>query len=403
MSKATQPFNPKLVVGLIAAGLAAFAALVLLLAFGGDLNQPGGSQGRGHALSNAATGFRGLVALAGDFRETRLVREASDLDGENLLVVTLEPQSSPGEFQRLIERRGGRPTLVILPKWATLPDSGHRGWVRALGPGAGAISARLIGKDVSIDVAPSVRAPRLQGLGFLEGVTAPMPDQPQTISGGGIVPLLAIPGGGAVLARVRAQPLYVASDPDLFDNHGLANPATARAALAILDALNETGARRIDFDLTMNGYGARADDRPNMLRTALEPPFLAMTLALIVAALLAGLHGAFRFGPARREVRALPFGKAALVENSAGLIRLARREASLGAAYAEVMRQESARAAAAPQWLTGDRLDAYLDRLTRPGSESFSTLALRLRHAHDRGGLIEAARALFQWKKDAIR
>ena len=112
------------------------------------------------------------------------------------------------------------------------------------------------------------------------------------------------------------------ADPDLINNHGLRNAETARAALALIDALNSTGARQVDFDLTMNGLGARGA-APNLLQLAFEPPFLAMTLALFVAALLAGLHGAFRFGPARREERAIAFGKAALVENSAGLIRLA--------------------------------------------------------------------------------
>lgn len=403
MSGRTQPFNPKLVVGLVVAGLLAFAALVLLLAFGGDLNPPGSVEGRGHALSRAATGFSGLVALAGEFRETRLVRDPAAFDDENLLVVTLEPQTNPGEFQRLIERRAGRPTLVILPKWATLPDPGHRGWVRAIGPGAGAILGRLIDKSASVDVARDAPGGGVEGFEFLQGLAVPAPDRPQTIAGDNIEPLLALRGGGTLLGRLRAQSLYVAADPDLFNNHGLRNAATARAALDILDELNETGARRIDFDLTMNGTGGLAQDHPNMLRTVFKPPFLPMTLAMIVAALLAGLHGAFRFGPARREARALPFGKAALVENSAGLIRLAGREASLGGAYAEVLRHEAARAAAAPQWLTGEKLDAYLDRLTRPGSDSFGTLVLRLRHARDRAGLVEAARALFQWKKDAIR
>jgi hypothetical protein len=138
-----------------------------------------------------------------------------------------------------------------------------------------------------------------------------------------------------------------------------------------------------------------------LLRTALEPPFLAMTLALLFAAILAGLHGAFRFGPAQEEERAIAFGKAALVENSAGLIRLAKREANLGGAYADVIRQETARAANAPSWLQGEALDQYLDRMNREG-DNFSTLAERLALARDRTSLMRAARALFQWKKDML-
>jgi hypothetical protein len=402
MSRAAQPFNPRLVVGLIVAGIIAFAALVLLIAYGGDLNR-GRGDARGDALSKSAIGFHALATLAGEFRQTRLVRDDSGYDAENLLVVTLEPQSEPGALRRLLERRGPRPTLVILPKWAALPDQRHPGWVRVIGPGAGAFSARALGKGLSVDLARDVKPGRAVGRGILDGLVVPVPASPQLISGPQVTPLVAAPGSGALVARIGDRPLYVAADPDLFNNHGMPDAANARAALEIIDGLNETGTDRVDFDLTMNGLGATAArDRPNMLRTALEPPFLAMTLALIAAALLAGLHGAFRSGPTRREVRALPFGKAALVENSAGLIRLARREATLGPAYVEVVRHEAARAATAPHWLRGEKLDAYLDRLTRPGSDSFSTLALRLGHAHDRAGLIEAARALLQWKKDAI-
>ena len=140
-----------------------------------------------------------------------------------------------------------------------------------------------------------------------------------------------------------------------------------------------------------------------MLRLAFEPPFLAMTLALVIAALLAGLHGAFRFGPARREERTIAFVKTALVENAAGLIRLAGREARLGSAYADVVRQESASRTGAVQWLTQGEVDAYLDRFTRPGRPSFSQLARQLALARDRQALVAAARALFQWKKEIIR
>jgi hypothetical protein len=143
-------------------------------------------------------------------------------------------------------------------------------------------------------------------------------------------------------------------------------------------------------------------EETNLLRTALQPPFLAMTLALLFAAILAGLHGAFRFGPAQEEERAIAFGKAALVENSAGLIRLARREVHMSTAYAEFIQQETARAVGAPPELQGDALDDYLDRLTRSGP-TFSELATALVQTRDRQSMAAAARALFQWKKDIIR
>jgi hypothetical protein len=396
-----QPFSVRLVVGLVAAGLAAFAALVFLLAYGSRIAPVHGQQAP--ALSVAATGYKGLFTLVGRFHATSTINRRDDLATDNLLVVALAPRNRAADVARLIEMRRGRATLLIMPKWATRPDPSHPGWVRAVGPMAGSLSGEMIGGRAQISVRPDAVSPDrfASGEDLLDGLQVPVPGNVQTISGDMLTPLLTVPNGDILVARIGDQPHYVAADPDLFNNHGLKDPARARAALALIEALNTAGASGVAFDLTVNGLAN--NDGPSLLRTALEPPFLAMTLALLFAALLAGLHGAFRFGAARREERAIAFGKAALVENSAGLIRLARREARLGGAYADVVRQDAARLAAAPPALQGEALDAYLDRLSKGDRPPFSALAARLAAARDRHELVAAARALFSWKKDIIR
>jgi hypothetical protein len=395
------PFNARLVAGLIAAGLAAFAALVLLLAFGDRIGPIHDS--RAPALSVAGTGFKGLVTLVGRFRETREIGGSADLSTDDLVIVALDPSNRPEDVQRLLDLRRDKPTLVILPKWATIAYPGHRGWVRSLGTGAGPLGAALLGIKGEIRVSPNAVSPDrfASGGDVLGGMEVPVPGNAQTIAGDDLHPLLTLPNGDALVARIGAQPHYVAADPDLFDNHGLHDPAQARAALALIDALNARADGPVAFDLTV--FGISQDNSRSLLRTLLEPPFLAMTLALLAAALLAGLHGAFRFGQARREERAIAFGKAALVENSAGLIRIARRETRLGGAYADLVRQDAARIAAAPGALQGEALDAYLDRLGRGDGPTFSALAARLAAARDKSELVAAARALFSWKKDIIR
>ena len=398
---AGQAFNPRLVLGLIAAGILAFGAFLLLLAYGGGIGS-GGRGGRADAQSVSATGFKGLVTLVGEFHDAYLIEGPEDLDLEDLIVVTLEERTRAEDVSRLLERRRGKATLIVLPKWLTVRDPARRGWVRARGPYAGGAAARLLG-EVEIAVVETARAlPRtVEGEDILDGLRLPVPQSPQLISGKGIAPLARLPGRGALVARLGDQPHYVVADPDLLNNHGLRDPAAALAALRLIEGLNATDAESVNFDLTLNGVGTT--ERPNILRTAFEPPFLVMTLALLAAALLAGLHGAFRFGPARREERAIAFGKAALVENSAGLIRLAGRESRLGGAYAEMVRQEAARATGAHQWLREGEIDSYLDRLGKTGGPGFSELAARLYLARDRHALVAAARALFQWKKEIIR
>jgi len=291
-----------------------------------------------------------------------------------------------------------------MPKWMTRPDPDRRGWVRAGPPMAGQLAAALIGRGVVVRIIDGERGGRsVEGSGIAGNLTLPLPPRTQVISGDELTPLVAGRGDAALLAQIGDGPHYVLADPDLLNNHGLRSAANAQAAIRLLDSLNATGSRTIYFDLATGGAGGRRPDSPSLLRLAFEPPLLAMTLALVFAALLAGYYGAFRFGPARREQRAIAFGKAALVENSAGLIRLARREARLGGAYADVVRGEAARLASVPPWMGGEKLDAYLDRIGRPGEPRFTELAAAMDRANDRTTLMDAARALHRWKKGLVK
>jgi hypothetical protein len=395
------PFRPGFVIGLVAAGLVSFAAFVMLLGWGGS--GAGRNAGRGTAASVAGIGFKGLVDLTDQYYQVRLIRDPADLDSEELVVVALEPVNEHKEVRDLLRRRTGQPTLLILPKWTVAPDPFQRGWVRALGPGQSQAASSLMGPDRSVEQLSASEAgglrDRVMSVDLMEGVGVELPRAPQVLHGDDVEMLVGVPGEGALVARIGDEPHYVIADPDLVNNHGLARPANARAALEMLARMSPGKNEMIRFDVTVNGLGAGR----SLLRSMLEPPFLALTLALLVAALLAGLHGAVRFGAPRRPVRAIPFGKAALVENSAGLVRLARREVSLGGGYADVVRDEAARAGAAPAHLRERELDAYLDRFNPAGEAPFSTLADRVRMARDKGELMAAARALFRWKKDMIR
>lgn len=398
MSERSGAFSPELMIGLVAAGLVSFAAFVLLLAYGGD----GGvrNRERATAVSRSAIGFQALHDLMARFHPVELLRDDVLLDTTDLVIFSLEPSNSRAEVAALLRRRAGVPTLLILPKWEVRPDPERRGWVRSVGPFRAGDAARLLGGIAVEQVRIGPRSEAVPGEGLLQGIAVPLPAITQMVRGAGIRPLLGTPRG-AVVAQLGDRPHYVLADPDLMNNHGLRDPRVAEAALQMLFQFhpnydNDT----IRFDLTLNGVGGRG---PSLLRSMFEPPFLALTLALVAAALLAGYHGAVRFGPARRAVRAIPFGKAALVENSAGLVRLAGREVRLGGGYADVIRDEAARAGAAPPTLREAELEAYLDRFTRPGAPPFSALAHAVRTARDRGELVAAARALYAWKKDMIR
>ena len=129
-------------------------------------------------------------------------------------------------------------------------------------------------------------------------------------------PMITDLGGRTILGKVKGRNLYILSEPDLINNHGMGDERQARAALALLDDLNSTGASSVLFDVTANGLGRSLSP----LKLAFDPPFLAVTLTIFAAMLLAAWQAAVRFGPVERRARAIAFGKAALVDNSAALI-----------------------------------------------------------------------------------
>jgi hypothetical protein len=172
----------------------------------------------------------------------------------------------------------------------------------------------------------------------------------------------------------------------------MADRRQAAAGLALIDFLNSTDAKTVTFDVTLNGFGRSRSP----LRLIFDPPFLAVTLAIVAALLLAGVQALARFGPARRPARALAFGKAALIDNAAALVRKARREAALGGRYAEMIRDKAVTVFGVPARLRDGAISDYLDKLD--GRGRFSALAEAAAAARGREELLAAAQALHRWQ-----
>jgi hypothetical protein len=177
------------------------------------------------------------------------------------------------------------------------------------------------------------------------------------------------------------------------DNRGLASLPAARTAVAIIDALRG-GQGPVIFDVTLNGLA-----RPrSLLGLAFAPPFLGSSLCALATALLMGAHAAARFGPARPQAPALALGKTALLDNTAMLIQLARREPKMGRRYAALVRRALARrvlaVSASGVQPDATTLDPALDRLAPEGASPFSALAAEADTARDTAALMRAVRRL---------
>jgi hypothetical protein len=150
----------------------------------------------------------------------------------------------------------------------------------------------------------------------------------------------------------------------------------------------------VQFDVTANGLGRSRSP----LKLAFDAPFLAVTLTIFAAMLLAAWQALVRFGPVRRAERAIAFGKAALVDNSAALIRKAGREASLGGRYVEVIRDRAIALFRLPAPLDPQTLSARLEALNP--QRSFASAADAASRATSRDELLGAAQSLNQWLKE---
>lgn len=396
---------------LLVLGLVGFMGALVLGAYAPDLKS--GRNGGAHALSNAATGYSAIVsltrALGGD---PQILRDPRQFDTPHLLVIT--PEKGSTDISAALEDRDTEPTLFVLPKWETQRDPRHSGWVRKVGmaPLYEATSVlspvyvlvmRRYGTTQPLATSPDLpatirfTAPRLvQTIDRIEQDKDRLKD-PDYRKSTTLHPLVTDDQGGVLAAQLGDRPLYVLSDPDLLNNMGMKDERQAAAALALLQWMNGGTLDGIAFDVSYNGFGRSRSP----LKLLFEPPFVAMSLTVVAALLLAGIQAFGRFGPIRPRERAIALGKAALIDNSAALIRKAGREAGMGARYAAVIRDWAARAFGAPAHLRDGALDAYLDALK--GRAQFTGLAAQATDARSRPELLDAARALHDWKGETIR
>lgn len=404
-----QPFSPKVVAALLLVALVAFAGFVVLSAYAPEMR--GGGDPGAHALSRSAVGYTGARWLLEEQRVDVVVARRfpphdADYATEAVpLVVVTPPRGAKSDA--LEPFFTVTPLLIVLPKWVTERDPVRPERVLKIGVGPAAPYSEML-KGLSAQTAVAGRkgwsSPVLTGVGAgFEGARLPLGriDSLQTISGPGWEPALVDEAGEAVLACAKARAVCVLADPDVLNTQGVRSRDTARAGLAILNTLRGDGGP-VYFDVTLNGLSADH----NLLKLLLSPPLLSFTLCAAAAALLMGWHAMARFGPAAREDRALALGKQALVDNSAGLFRMAGKEHELAPAYVRLTEQLAARSAGgerAPQG-TGERI-AWLDRMAaqRGITARLAELEREAEGARTRHDLLGLARRLHQWRAEMTR
>lgn len=394
------PFSRMAVLVMILAGVFAFSLMAVLSAYAPNLRT--GSDGGSHALSKSAVGFAGIVALLNAVDQPAVISRGSlaGADRDDLLILTPQVRDVDVDFN---DFAFAGPILMVLPKWQVAPRPQRPEWVVNLG----LFPEKTITKTLTDKIIPGTKLARRNGaaqvrLRMAEGGAAlggTRVTSLQSLAESRWKPLIVDETGAVLMAKAPATELYVLSDPDLLNTQGLRDPAGARLALNLIQAIAPEGGA-VFFDVTLNGHGRTR----NLFQMAFEPPFLAMTLCAFAAAVLMGLHAAVRFGAPRRQARALGLGKRALADNQAALIRLAKREHRMGAAYAALVRDDVGRSVGAARNLSGDALEAFLDHVgARRSDLSIEAMSSEARRLEDAPGLVRLARRLHQWKLEMIR
>jgi hypothetical protein len=426
---AANPFSPRAVLALVLFGAVVFVALLYMIGSGmtGTTNDGGGHAG--------GKGLNGYAALAG-FLERRgytvgRLRSEGRLDDPGLLVLTPPPTADGKEIDGIVaKRRTVGPTLVIAPKWIAVPTRGapgaRNGWVQLAGTMAPSWRGFLDDVSVQLGSVPGGKEARWIG-GGAKG-KLPAADKVESGQGARLVPLVVAGPDKRILAayvddggvypgleqialkrppppseeRTDFYPIVLVFEPDLLDNYGMADMASARLADSLVQAAVVSSDRTVNFDLTLNGFKRT----PNLLTLAFTPPFLAATLCLLLAAFAVGWRAFQRFGPPRAAARAIAFGKRALVANAAGLIRRSRRLHLVTAAYATRARERLVRVLALQRLADAEATEAAIDRALAaraPGAAPFSVTAARLRAARSPHDILKAAQDLHALERTLIR
>ena len=339
--------TPKMIISLVLIGIFSFAALITLSGYAGDLRKQ--NNGQAHALSRSAIGFGGLTRLLSDMEyDVRMARN-ENVKYEDYGTLRIFTLSRPYQADGLDDLELNSPTLIIMPKWITMPVEGSAGWVRKgwgethvwdvenherdLKELTGEVSFATIeteDKSVTYTVSSTV-ADKTITPGFeIENL--------QWLKGENLLDIYRIKAG-PVLVKIENTDIYILSDPDFMNTMGIDSKSRARFAVDMIDTvIADAGADsgRVDFDLTFHGFGGKT----NIIKVLTQPPFLAATLCLLAAGGLIAWQAFSRFGDPLKVKRDYALGKFSLANNAARFIRIAGREPKMAKDYIHLVRKQ---------------------------------------------------------------
>ena len=391
------PFAARTVAIMLTIAIVSFGAVMVLAGWSPELRDR--NHAGDHPFSTSAIGYNGFVQLLEDqgypVEVSRLEHKLTDRDW-GVMVVTL-PAWGAGD----IEKTELQPTtLIVLPKWVGTVDPFNTKRQRDTKFIDASAVNDLLGKLNVTGEIGRIDVPRLTETPF--GDMKLKPDVKMQVIKSDTLIELAGTEDGILLGKMADSDIYILADPDMLNTFGLAERENARFAVQLMDWIRYDAAEPIIFDATLHGF-VRSE---NLMQMMFDIPYVGATLAALAAAFLLGWAALVRFGPTVRDGRVIALGKQALVDNSAGLFTMSRRETRMAPGYLAMMRRRVAREIAAPKTMTEAQLSDLFDRLgpEEQSGKRFSQMEAGLREpAASREDLMTKARELYRWRRDILR
>lgn len=384
----TRGFASRTTMAIVAAAVAAsLVVAVVLTLFSDDLAQSRQPATGPDSYSRSALGYRGLIALLRQLDiPVERSRGAAAPPPQDALLIIAEPHASDEETkQRLINLISESPrTLIVLPKWIGSAEPGEPWIAEVERVPASEISDVLdaIGADAALAASPAEQR---------EATSK------QLLSADSDVEVDTELAGGILVGEVPEPPyqgrVWVLSDPDILNNHGLRNPETARMAVALIDRLREGGP--VIFEETVHGY----TQTPGLVRTLFRFPLVLATIQILICGLLAGWAAMVWFGPRRAAPPPLAAGKDFLISNTASLLLYGGHHHAAVRRYLAHSVSVVRGAVFAPTLSAADTV-TWLDRLAAARGLSLSLQALeaQVANTHTPAQAIITADAIYRWR-----
>jgi hypothetical protein len=394
---AAGPFSRRALLVLLVGGIGTFVLGLLLAAFAGDLF---GEASAGHdSYSRSLVGWRGLIETLEEAAVPAVVARsaAARRSGPGFPLLLLEPLATDGQrpatlatpsedrpgytarenLSAVLDRARGADSdvLFVLSKWRAAAAVERPAWIEAQHLRAPAELTALLARavDAAEDEVPPDVLLRPDALGVcrceLPGLSeaalvvaeAPQLLAPRALADLGLVPLVTCGDGVLVASQdpfgFNRGELLLVSDPDLWNNRGLAAGDNARLLAALL--FGRLRAEGVVVDEVLHGY-ASAD---SVLGRALSFPLVLVVIHGALALALLAWATATRFGRPLPPPPALAAGKGLLIDNTAALLRSGGHHGDALGRYLAIARARVARRFSLPEGTSEDDLRDRLARL----------------------------------------